>query len=133
MEQTLSIIKPDATKRGLTEEILEFIKQNGLTVKAQKIIQLSRSQAEEFYAVHKDKPFFESLCQFMTSGKVSVQILEGENAVARYRELMGATNPAEAAPNTIRAKYAESVEANSVHGSDSASTAATEISFFFDK
>ncbi len=132
-EQTLSIIKPDATERGLTDEILRIIEGAGLTIKERKTLQLSRAQAEEFYRVHKEKPFFASLCRFMTSGPVSVQILEGENAVARYRELMGATDPSKAAEGTLRRKFAESVEANSVHGSDSAANAAIEIKFFFQK
>jgi len=131
MEQTLSIIKPDATKRGLTEEILTLIKNSGLAVKQQKKMTLTRAQAEEFYAVHNTKPFFNSLCQFMTSGEVSVQVLEGENAVQQYRTLMGATNPKDADEGTIRALFAESMEANSVHGSDSVENATKEIAFFF--
>lgn len=130
-QRTFSIIKPDATKRNLTGKINSIFESNGLRIVAQKRIQLSKAQAEEFYSVHKARPFFNSLVTFMTSGPVVVQVLEGENAVAKNRELMGATNPADAAEGTVRKLYAESIEANSVHGSDSAENAAIEIAFFF--
>lgn len=131
VERTLSIIKPDATRRNLTGAINARIEQAGLRIVAQKRLKLSREQAEAFYAVHRERPFFDSLCRFMTSGPVVVQVLEGDNAVQRYREVMGATDPAKAAPGTIRKDFAESIEANSVHGSDSAENAAKEIAFFF--
>lgn len=131
LERTLSIIKPDATRRNLTGAINARIEQAGLRIVAQKRLWLTRAQAEAFYAVHRERPFFDSLCRFMTSGPVVVQVLEGENAIARYREVMGATDPAKAAPGTIRRDFAENIEANSVHGSDSAETAAREIAFFF--
>jgi len=131
VERTFSIIKPDATKRNITGKINAAIEGAGLRIVAQKRLRLSQQQAEGFYAVHKERPFFKSLVQFMTSGPVVVQVLEGENAVARYREVMGATDPAKAAPGTIRKLYAESIEANSVHGSDAPDTAKTEIAFFF--
>jgi nucleoside-diphosphate kinase len=130
-ERTLSIIKPDATKRNLTGAINAVIEQSGLRIIAQKRIWLSEGQAEGFYAVHKERPFFRDLVNFMISGPVVVQVLEGENAVAKYRDVMGATNPANAAEGTIRKKFAESIEANSVHGSDSAENATREIGFFF--
>jgi len=130
-ERTLSIIKPDATRRNLTGKINARFEENGLRIVAQKRLRLSRAQAEQFYAVHKARPFFNSLCDFMTSGPVVVQVLEGDNAVARNREIMGATDPAKAAPGTIRKDFAESIEANSVHGSDSPENAAIEIAFFF--
>jgi len=130
-ERTFSIIKPDATRRNLTDQINARFTARGLRIVAQKKLQLTRSQAEEFYAVHKARPFYNSLVAFMTSGPVVVQVLEGENAVALNREIMGATDPAKAAPGTIRKDFAESIEANSVHGSDSAETAKTEIAFFF--
>jgi len=130
-ERTLSIIKPDATRRNLTGQINAKFEAGGLRIVAQMRLQLSRAQAEAFYAVHKARPFFDSLCTFMTSGPVVVQALEGENAVARNREIMGATDPAKAAEGTIRKTFAESIEANSVHGSDSAENAAIEIAFFF--
>ncbi len=130
-ERTFSIIKPDATRRNLTDQINARFIARGLRIVAQKKLQLTRSQAEEFYAVHKARPFYNSLVAFMTSGPVVVQVLEGENAVALNREIMGATDPAKAAPGTIRKDFAESIEANSVHGSDSAETAKTEIAFFF--
>jgi nucleoside-diphosphate kinase len=132
-ERTLSIIKPDATRRNLTGRINARFEEAGLRIVAQKRLRLTREQAEGFYAVHKERPFFADLCSFMTSGPVVVQVLEGENAVARNREIMGATNPAEAADGTIRKDFAESLEANSVHGSDSAENAAIEIKFFFDE
>jgi nucleoside-diphosphate kinase len=131
VERTFSIIKPDATKRNITGKINAAIEGAGLRIVAQKRLRLSQQQAEGFYAVHKERPFFKSLVQFMTSGPVVVQVLEGENAVARYREVMGATDPAKAAAGTIRKLYAESIEANSVHGSDAPDTAKTEIAFFF--
>jgi nucleoside-diphosphate kinase len=130
-ERTLSIIKPDATRRNLTGAVNERIEKAGLRIVAQKRLRLTRAQAESFYAVHKERPFFASLCEFMTSGPIVVQVLEGENAVAQYRDVMGATNPANAAEGTIRKLFAESIEANSVHGSDSPENAANEISFFF--
>ncbi len=130
-ERTLSIIKPDATRRNLTGKINARFEENGLRIVAQKRLRLARTQAEQFYAVHKARPFFNSLCEFMTSGPVVVQVLEGDNAVARNREIMGATDPAKAAAGTIRKDFAESIEANSVHGSDSAENAAIEIAFFF--
>ncbi len=133
IERTLSIIKPDATRRNLTGAINQRFEEGGLRIVAQRRIRLSRADAEGFYAVHKDRPFFGSLCDFMTSGPVVVQVLEGENAVARNREIMGATNPADAAPGTIRKDFAESIEANSAHGSDSLENAATEIAFFFSE
>ncbi len=130
-ERTLSIIKPDATRRNLTGQINARFESKGLRIVAQKRLLLSRAQAEQFYAVHKARPFFDSLCTFMTSGPVVVQALEGDNAVAKNREIMGATDPAKAAAGTIRKDFAESIEANSVHGSDSAENAAVEIAFFF--
>jgi nucleoside-diphosphate kinase len=130
-ERTLSIIKPDATRRNLTGKINARFEEKGLRIVAQKRLRLSRAQAEQFYAVHKARPFFNSLCEFMTSGPVVAQVLEGDSAVARNREIMGATDPAKAAPGTIRKDFAESIEANSVHGSDSAENAAIEIAFFF--
>jgi nucleoside-diphosphate kinase len=131
IERTLSIIKPDATRRNLTGAINAKLEEAGLRIVAQKRLHLTRGQAERFYAVHRERPFFDSLCAFMTSGPVVVQVLEGENAVLRNREVMGATDPAKAAAGTIRASFAESIEANSVHGSDSAENAAIEIAFFF--
>lgn len=131
VERTLSIIKPDATHRNLTGRINTLLEAAGLRIVAQKRMRLTRAQAEEFYAVHRERPFYDSLCTFMTSGPVVVQVLEGEAAVDRNREVMGATNPAEAAEGTIRREFAESIEANSAHGSDSAENAAIEIAFFF--
>jgi nucleoside-diphosphate kinase len=130
-ERTFSIIKPDATRRNITGAINDRIEKSGLRIVAQKRLQMTKDQAEGFYAVHKERPFFTSLVKFMTSGPVVVQVLEGENAVAKYREVMGATDPAKAAPGTIRKDFAESIEANSVHGSDSPDNAKTEIAFFF--
>lgn len=130
-ERTLSIIKPDATRRNLTGAINARFEEAGLRIVAQKRLHLTPAQAERFYEVHKERSFFGSLCAFMTSGPVVVQVLEGENAVARNREIMGATNPANADAGTIRKDFAESIEANSVHGSDSADNAAREIAFFF--
>ena len=130
-ERTLSIIKPDATRRNLTGKIIDRFETAGLRVVAQKRLWLSQKQAEAFYAVHKARPFFNDLVKFMISGPVLVQALEGENAVAKNREVMGATDPSKAAAGTIRKDFAESIEANSVHGSDSAENAAIEIRFFF--
>ncbi len=131
IERTFSIIKPDATRRNQTGAINARFEEAGLRIIAQKRLQLTQAQAEAFYAVHKARPFFNDLCTFMTSGPVVVQVLEGENAVARNRELMGATDPAKADAGTIRKDFAESIEANSVHGSDAPETAAQEISYFF--
>jgi nucleoside-diphosphate kinase len=131
VERTLSILKPDATRRNLTGKINARFEENGLRIIAQKRLWMSREQAEGFYAVHKDRAFFGDLCEFMASGPVVVQVLEGENAIARNREIMGATNPANAAEGTIRKDYGESIEANSAHGSDSPETAANEICYFF--
>ena len=130
-ERTLSIIKPDATRRNLTGKVNAKFEEAGLRIVAQRRIWLSADQAGKFYAVHKERPFYNDLCKFMTSGPVVVQVLEGENAVAKNREVMGATNPANADAGTIRKEFAESIEANSVHGSDSAENAAIEIAFFF--
>ena len=130
-ERTLSIIKPDATRRNLTGKINARFEDAGLRIVAQKRIQLTRAQAEQFYAVHKERSFFGDLCSFMISGPVVVQALEGANAVQKNRDIMGATNPANAAAGTIRKDFAESIEANSVHGSDSADNAKIEIAFFF--
>ncbi len=131
MEKTLSIIKPDAVKKSVIGKIIDRFESNGLRVAAIKKIQLSRADAEAFYAVHKERPFFAELVEFMISGPVVVSVLEGENAVAKNRELMGATDPKEAAPGTIRADFAESIDANAVHGSDSLENAQKEIAFFF--
>jgi nucleoside-diphosphate kinase len=131
LERTLSIIKPDATRRNLTGQLNARLEAAGLRIVAQRRLRLSRGQAEAFYAVHRERPFYRSLCEFMTSGPVIVQVLEGENAIETNREVMGATDPAKAAPGTIRKDFAESIEANSVHGSDSPDTAAREIAFFF--
>lgn len=131
MERTLSIIKPDATRRNLTGAINERFERSGLRIIAQKRLRLSQNLAERFYAVHAQRPFYNSLVSFMTSGPVVVQVLEGDNAVTKNREVMGATDPAKAAPGTIRKDFAESIEANSVHGSDSPENAAQEIAFFF--
>ena len=131
IERTLSIIKPDATRRNLTGAINDRLEKNGLRIIAQKRLRLSQDLAERFYAVHAQRPFYRSLVTFMTSGPVVVQVLEGENAVAKNREVMGATDPAKADPGTIRKDFAESIEANSAHGSDSPENAAQEIAFFF--
>jgi nucleoside-diphosphate kinase len=131
LERTFSIIKPDATRRNLTGAINERIEKAGLRIIGQRRIRMSREQAEGFYGIHRERPFFRSLVEFMTSGPVVVQVLQGENAVSKYREVMGATDPAKAAAGTIRKDFAESIEANSVHGSDSAENARTEIAFFF--
>ncbi|EAK9940138.1 nucleoside-diphosphate kinase [Campylobacter lari] len=133
MEKTLSIIKPDAVKKGVIGQILTRFENNGLRIAATKKIQLSEKEAQEFYSVHKDRPFFKDLVKFMISGPVVVSVLEGENAVLKNRELMGATNPKEAAPGTIRADFADSIDANAVHGSDSLENAKIEIEFFFSK
>jgi nucleoside-diphosphate kinase len=132
-ERTFSIIKPDATRRNLTGAITAMLEEAGLRVVASKRIRMSREQAEGFYGVHKERSFFNDLVEFMISGPVVVQVLEGENAVARNREVMGATNPNDAAAGTIRKVHAESIEANSVHGSDSLENAMVEIEFFFDE
>lgn len=131
-ERTLSIIKPDATRRNITGKIIDRLESAGLRVVAQKRLKLTRERAEAFYAVHRERPFFNGLVEFMTSGPVVVQVLEGDNAVQRNRDVMGATNPAEAAEGTIRKDFAENIEANSAHGSDSAENAKIEIDFFFD-
>lgn len=131
VERTLSIIKPDATRRNLTGRINARFEEAGLRIVAQKRLRLTREQAESFYGIHRERPFFNDLCTFMTSGPVVVQVLEGENAVQHHRDLMGATNPANAAEGTIRKDFGESVEANSTHGSDSAENASNEIRFFF--
>ena len=130
-QRTFSIIKPDATRRNLTGAINSKIESSGLRIIAQKRIQMSGAQAKEFYAVHAERPFYNDLVSFMTSGPVVVQVLEGDNAVLAYREVMGATNPSEAADGTIRKEFAENIEANSVHGSDSDENAAIEIAHFF--
>jgi len=132
-EQTLSIIKPDATRRSITGKINKRLEKAGLRIVAQRRIRLTREQAEAFYDEHKERAFFPDLCDFMTSGPVVVQVLEGEDAIAKNREVMGATNPANAEDGTIRKDYGESVEANSVHGSDSPQSAAREIAFFFNR
>lgn len=131
-ERTLSIIKPDAVAKNLIGRIYSRFEERGLRIVAARMMHLGREQAEAFYAVHRERPFFGDLVQFMTSGPVMVQVLEGENAIALNREIMGATNPADAAPGTIRADLASSVEENAVHGSDAPETAATEIAFFFE-
>ena len=130
--RTFSIIKPDATRRNLTGAVTKMLEDAGLRVVASKRIRMTKDQAEGFYAVHKERPFFGELCEFMTSGPVVVQVLEGEDAVKRNRDVMGATNPADAAEGTIRKTFAESIEANTVHGSDSDENAKIEIDFFFD-
>ncbi|MDE1951588.1 MAG: nucleoside-diphosphate kinase [Betaproteobacteria bacterium] len=131
MERTLSIIKPDAVAKNCIGKIIDRFETAGLKVAAARMMHLSRAEAEGFYAVHKDRPFFKDLVDFMVSGPVLVQVLEGSNAIAKNRELMGATDPKKAAPGTIRADFADSIDANAVHGSDSAENAATEIAFFF--
>ncbi len=130
-ERTLSIIKPDAVAKNVIGEIYRRFESGGLHIVAAKMLQLRREQAEDFYAVHRERPFFRDLVQFMTSGPVLVQVLEGEQAVARHRQLMGATNPKDAAPGTIRADFADTVDENAVHGSDGPDTAKVEIAFFF--
>ncbi|HEY2756425.1 MAG TPA: nucleoside-diphosphate kinase [Pseudolabrys sp.] len=131
LERTFSILKPDATERNLTGAINAMIEQAGLRIVAQKRVRITKEQAQQFYAVHKERPFFGELVEFMTSGPVVVQVLEGDNAIAKYREVMGATDPAKAAANTIRKVHARSIGENSVHGSDSAENAAIEIGQFF--
>jgi len=131
MEQTLSIIKPDAVAKGVIGKIFDRFESNGLRIAATKKLQLSRKDAQDFYAVHKERPFFNDLVEFMVSGPVVVSVLEGEDAVSKNRDLMGATNPQEAAPGTIRADFAENIDANAVHGSDSLENAEKEIRFFF--
>ncbi|EAI2873194.1 MULTISPECIES: nucleoside-diphosphate kinase [Campylobacter] len=131
MEKTLSIIKPDAVKKGVIGKILDRFESNGLRIAAMKKVQLSKEQAENFYAVHKERPFFKDLVEFMISGPVVVSVLEGEGAVLKNRDLMGATNPKEAKAGTIRADFAESIDANAVHGSDSLENAKIEVEFFF--
>ena len=133
IERTLSIIKPDATRRNLTGAINDRFEKNGMRIIAQKRLRLSQQMAERFYAVHAERPFYQSLVSFMSSGPVVVQVLEGENAVQKNRDVMGATDPAKAAAGTIRKDFAESIEANSVHGSDSPENAAQEIAFFFSE
>ena len=132
-ERTLSILKPDATRRNLTGQINARFEAEGLRIVAQKRIRLDRTRAEDFYAEHRGRPFFDGLCDFMTTGPILVQVLEGEGAIALHRELMGATDPAEAAEGSVRKDFAESIESNSVHGSDSPETAEREIAFFFDE
>jgi len=132
VERTLSIIKPDAVAKNIIGEIYRRFEQSGLKIIAARMVHLSREQAQAFYAVHKERPFYNDLVRFMTSGPVMVQVLEGENAVARHRDIMGATNPKNAAPGTIRADFADSVEENAVHGSDAPDTAKQEIAFFFE-
>jgi len=131
VERTLSIIKPDAVQKGVIGSVIQHLEQGGLNVVALRMLRLSRKQAEGFYAVHRERPFFASLCEFMTSGPVVVMVLQGDNAIARNREIMGATDSAKAAPGTIRKLYGSSTERNAVHGSDAPETAATEIAYFF--
>ena len=133
MEQTLSIIKPDAVKKGVIGKIVDRFESNGLRIAAMKKMQLDANKAGEFYAVHKERPFYGELVEFMTSGPVVVMVLEGENAMTKNRDLMGATNPKEAEKGTIRADFADSIDANAVHGSDSVENATNEIKFFFSK
>ena len=131
VERTLSIIKPDAVAKHIIGEIITRFEKGGLRVAAAKLVHLSRTQAEQFYAIHKERPFFNALVSFMCSGPVLVQVLEGDNAVLKNRQIMGATNPKDAAPGTIRADFADSIDHNAVHGSDAADTAKQEIAFFF--
>ena len=133
LEQTLSIFKPDATKRSITGKINAIIEESGLRIVAQKRLKLTKDQAKKFYGVHSEKPFFSDLVTFITSGPIIVQVLEDDNAISKYRGIMGATNPEEAKPGTIRAEFTESIEANSVHGSEIAENARIEIDFFFNK
>jgi nucleoside-diphosphate kinase len=133
VERTLSIIKPDAVAKNIIGEVIARLEKGGLSVVAARMLHLTQEQAQAFYAVHKDRPFYGDLVSFMTSGPVLVQVLEGDNAIARNREIMGATNPKDAAPGTIRADFASNVEENAVHGSDAPETAQTEIAFFFDE
>lgn len=132
VERTLSIIKPDAVEKNIIGEIQRRFEQGGLKIVAARMIHMSRKQAEEFYAVHRERPFYADLCAYMSSGPVVVQVLEGEDAIRKNRDIMGATNPKDAEPGTIRADFADSIEANAVHGSDAPETARTEIDFFFD-
>lgn len=132
MERTLSIIKPDGVARGIIGEVVKRLESNKIRIRAMKMIRLDKKEAEGFYAVHRERPFFASLTDFMSSGPVVVMVLEGENAIARYRELMGATNFRDAAPGTIRKDFATDIEKNVVHGSDAPETAAVEISYFFN-
>lgn len=132
VERTLSIIKPDAVAKNIIGEIQRRFEQGGLKIVASRMMHLTRKQAEDFYAVHKERPFYDDLCAYMSSGPVVVQVLEGEDAIRKNRDIMGATNPKDAEPGTIRADFAESIEANAVHGSDAPETAETEIAFFFD-
>ena len=131
IERTLSIIKPDAVARGLISDILKKFQGGGLKLVATKLTRLTPDRAREFYAVHKERPFFAGLCEYMSSGPILVSVLEGENAIAKHREIMGATDPAKAAPGTIRREWGKDVEKNAVHGSDGSDTAAAEIQFFF--
>lgn len=131
LERTLSIIKPDAVAKNLIGQIIARLESNQLTVVAARLKQLSQAEAEGFYAVHRERPFFKDLVRFMVSGPVFIQVLEGEGAIVRYRDLMGATDPKKAAPGTIRADFAQSIDANAVHGSDAPETAANEIAYFF--
>lgn len=131
MERTLAIIKPDAVSRGLAGDIIKRIESSGLKIRAMRLIHLSRGAAERFYEVHKERPFYKSLCDYMTSGPVLVMMLEGDRAIARWRELMGATDPAKANPGTIRKDLGQNIEQNAVHGSDAPETAAHETAFFF--
>jgi nucleoside-diphosphate kinase len=131
IERTLSIIKPDAVAKNAIGRVIALLEEGGLRVIAQKMVRLTPEQAGEFYAVHRERPFYRSLCAFMTEGPVVVQVLEGENAIAKNREVMGATDPAKAAPRTIRAELGSNIERNAVHGSDAPETAAVEVSFFF--
>ncbi len=133
IERTFSIIKPDAVAKNVIGKIYDRFESAGFKIVAAKMVHLTRSEAEGFYAVHKERPFFNDLVEFMISGPVMMQVLEGENAILKHREIMGATNPKEAAPGTIRHDFAESIDANAVHGSDAAETAATEIEYFFGK
>lgn len=132
-ERTLSIVKPDAVAKNIIGEIYSRFERNGLSIIAARMMHLTRAQAEEFYAVHRERPFYRPLVEFMTSGPVIVQVLEGENAINKHREVMGATNPRDAAPGTIRADFATTVDENAVHGSDAPETARKEIAFFFDE
>ena len=131
METTLSIIKPDAVQKGYTDDICSRIEDSGLNIRSKRLIKLTQEQAEDFYAEHKGKPFFEALINYMTSGPVQIQVLRGENAISKYRKLMGNTDPKEAAPGTIRHDFAESIQANAVHGSDSEESAEREVTYFF--
>lgn len=133
IERTFSIVKPDAVAKNVIGEIYSRFEKAGLKIVASKMLHMSKAQAEGFYAVHKERPFFNDLTTYMSSGPVMVQVLEGENAIAKNREIMGATNPADAAPGTIRADFADSIEANAVHGSDAPETAKVEIAYFFDE